>query len=65
MFLQIISASFKMIPSAIVSLALILPSLLVVGNTTLDPSLLCEECVLVNTNTELGADDENLAGSYK
>ena len=65
MFLHIISASFKIIPSAIVSLALILPSLLVVGNTTLDPSLMCEECVVVDTNPELGPDEEDLAGSYK
>ena len=54
-----------MIPSAIVSLALILPSLLVVGNTTLDPSLICDECVMVDKNPELGDEEEDLSGSYK
>ena len=54
-----------MIPWAIISLAVLLPSLLVVGNTTLDPAIVCDECVVVELDPELGADDQDLAGNYK
>ena len=65
MFLQTILVRSKMIPWAIISLAVLLPSLLVVGNTTLDPAIVCDECVVVELDPELGADDQDLAGNYK
>ena len=65
MLLQTILVTFKMIPRAIITLAILLPSLLVVGNTTIDPAIICDECVVVETNPSGGADDQELAGNYK
>ena len=65
MFLKTILVRSKITPWAIISLAVLLPALLVVGSKTLDPAIVCDECVVVELDPEVGADDQDLAGNYK
>ena len=65
MFLKTILVRSKITTWTIVSLAVLLPSLLVVGSKTYDPAIVCDECVVVELDPEVGADDQDLAGNYK
>ena len=65
MFLKTILVRSKITTWTIVSLAVLLPSLLVVGSKKLDPAIVCDECVVVELDPEVGADDQDLAGNYK
>ena len=55
MFLQSILLKVPLVP-------LVLTTAAVVGDTMLDPVYICEECVVVSTDTELGATDQDLIG---
>ena len=46
-------------------LAMFLLTLVVVGHTTTDPGFICEECVVVKADADLGATDQDLVGSYR
>ena len=62
---MLLQADPPLVHTTLIMLAMFFLMLVVVGDTTTAPAFICEECVVVEADADLGATDQDLVGSYR